>query len=252
VVSVTAYPVARKAKSFDVCNAFVKGCGGAIVLGASKLYPGAAFFYGVDASNESIWRQVQAEGRPYFYSDNAFFDETRQRYFRVAKNAPQIYGVGQSDCKRFDALGIEIKPWTSGGDHVVVAPQSSHFMAMVAGYDGEWTLDIIDAIQKRTKRRIKVRGWTSDKKHLADSIDGDLEGAHCLVTWSSAAAVTAVMRGVPVIAQGPSAASPMSGTLADIQILPKPDRYNWAGVLADNQWTLDEMADGVTWRALNA
>jgi hypothetical protein len=74
--------------------------------------------------------------------------------------------------------------------------------------------------------------------------------AHALITWSSAAAVMAVLAGVPVVTMGPCAAAPMAGDIADVENLPQPERESWAGVLADNQWTLDEMRAGKAWEAL--
>lgn len=245
---VTAYPVHGKQKAYDICKAFVDGCGGSI---DTKLQPGPAFFFGVNETNLHIWKAVLADGRDYFYCDNSFFDGARQAQFRVSKNALQHSGLGTSDGKRFKELGIELKPWTSGGDHIVVVEQSEPFMRMVVGSNVNWRVQTVDALQRLTKRPIRLRPWSPDKGKLAKTLPADLAGAHALVTWSSAAAITAVLDGVPIVTMGQCAAEPMAGSLLEIENLPRPEREEWAGVLADQQWTLAEMRSGLAWRSLN-
>lgn len=245
---VTAYPVANKRKSQEICLAFIRGCGGQI--GTDRLRDGAAVFYGVDASNESIWRQVKAQEREFYVIDNSYFDSSRQQYFRVTKNALQHSGIGTSDGQRFFSLGIPIQEWKTGGKHIVVCPQSDSFMRVMVGAGQDWMPRTLDALSKLTKREIRVRAWSPDKGALSRTLVDDLEGAHALVTWSSAAAVTAVLAGVPVVTLGQCAAEPMAGGLHEIEWLPKRDRVNWAGTLADNQWTLSEMKEGKAWSHL--
>lgn len=250
-MALTAYPVNGKKKSFDICLAFVRGAGGQI---GTALREGDAFFYGVDASNVAIWERVLSNRQPYWYCDNSYFDSSRQASFRVTRNALQHSGAGQSNGERFNALGIEIKPWRKSGSHVVVCPQSDHFMRVIAGYPGNWRDEAVAALREVTDREIRVREWSANKGALAATLEADLVGAHALVTWSSAAAVTAVLAGVPVIAMGVCAASAMgASTIADLENIPMPDdRDRWASVLADNEWSLDEFRSGAAWRSLNA
>ncbi|HWI12240.1 MAG TPA: hypothetical protein VNU48_12980 [Burkholderiaceae bacterium] len=243
---VTAYPVTGKRKSFDVCLAFARGAGGQI---AAAYRPGPAAFYGVDASNIEIWRQVRANGDDYWYIDNSVFDSARQTYFRVAKNRLQHDGIDVSDGARFRALNIPIAPWRERGEHIVLCPQSESFMRF-AGYAGDWTADTVAALRQLTDRDIHVRKWSADKGRLAATLADDLRGAHALVTYSSAAAVTAVLAGVPVVTMWQCVAAPMAGSIEQINNLPMPARENWAGVLADREWNLAEMANGTAWKAL--
>lgn len=242
---VTAYPVSGKRKSLDLCLAFVRGCGGQI---GTDLRPGPAFFYGVDESNVGVWREVLASGRDYYYCDNSYFDSARQECFRVTKNGLQHHGYGRSDGKRFRALGVEIKPWRAVGEHIVVCPQSEPFMRTMARYEGNWESEIAARLAAVTSRTLRVRSWSANKGKLAATLGQDLEGAHALVTWSSAAAITAVLAGVPVIVEGEDcAARRLSGVIDQIESLPTPERENWAGVLADNQWTPEELTNGTAW-----
>ena len=245
----TAYPVVGKRKSFDICLAWVRGCNGQI---GTNYRGGTAFFYGVDESNINVWEQVLRAKDDYIYCDNSVFDSARQQQYRVTKNRLQHSGIGTSDGARFKALDIEIKSWRTGGDHIVVCPQSDSFMRTLAGYPGNWTETVVAALKAVTKREIRVRKWSANKALLAATLEQDLQGAHCLVTWSSAAAVTAVLAGVPVIVESNDcAAKPMSGSIDDLENLPTPARENWASVLADNEWTMAEFQSGFAWRAIN-
>lgn len=243
---VTAYPVAGKRKSFDLCLAFVRGCGGQI---GATLRDGAAVFYGVDDSNVAIWRAVRKRGDDWYYLDNAYFDGARQQYFRVSRNRLQHTGIGVSDGARFSALGIEVKPWRRSGAHVVVCPQSASFMRTIAEQSSDWGAQTIARL-RHSHREIRMRPWLRDKGVSAASLPDDLRGAHALVTWSSAAAVSAIVAGVPVIVDGNDcAARVMSGI--DLEALPTPGRENWLGVLADNQFTTTEFEQGMAWEKLN-
>lgn len=259
---VIAYPVANKQKSIDICRAFVAGCGGVVTHKAAYLEKGdaPAFFYGVDASNVHIWEQVRREGRDFYYCDNSYFDATRQTYFRVTKNRIQHSGVGVSTGERFDSLNIDVQLNRHEPDgHVVLCPQSDWFMRAIVDYSAEpgaWLRDAQAHFRSSAPEHPqRIRHWEPDKAKLARSLPDDLVGAWALVTHSSAAAVTALLSGVPVFCSAHSAAYPMSSTIdrADGIMLAhweESSRRAWAGVLADNQWTLEEMRYGQCWADL--
>jgi hypothetical protein len=246
------YPTAGKPKAVEICQAFADGCGGHVVLDG-ELRDGPAVFFGVNESNAHIWRQVRAETRPFYFIDNSYFDTARHAYFRVTKDRLQHSGEGVSTGERFRALKIKVERWREPGEWVVVCPQSDDFMKMVVRHGRDWFADALADLAPY-KKRIRVRAWNRDKKAAAATLGDDLNGALCLVTWSSAAAVTALLAGVPVVAQSADcAARRMGGNIFRLDDLPRPtDREKWAGVLADNQWTVDEMRRGVAWAALCA
>lgn len=247
MVKVMCYPVVGKQKSAEICQAFAQGCGGVVVTGAATLRPGPAFFWGVDSTNVHLWRQARDEKyRDYYYGDNSYFDSSRKQYFRVTQNRLQHDGLGWSNGHRFAKLEIEIKPWQPEGKHIVVCPQSDDFMTMVVGKGLHWEKQL-----PGFTREVRLRSWSRDKTALAATLEADLVDAYALITWSSAAAITAVLNGIPVVCLGQCAASRMGGTLEGIDALPKyMNREHWAGTLADNQWTLEEMRSGECWEGL--
>lgn len=246
----TCYPVHGKLKATNICTAFAEACGGRVSM---RLQPGDAFFFGVNETNVEIWRAVCADRtRSFYYADNAYFDSARQLYFRITKNRLQHSGVGTTTGERLRAMGIQMRPWRDGGDYILLCPQSDSFMRNAVGGHTDWVPQVIKVLEHLTLREVRTRPWGADKSKLARSLDAELREAHALVTWSSAAAVTAVLAGVPIVTLGQCAAEPMAGSLTQIESLPRLDREEWAGVLADNQWTLPEIADGTAWRSLNA
>lgn len=257
-MTVNAYPVLGKQKSIDICKDFLLGCKepGQLVLGGTDLLEGDSFFYGVDSSNLHFWRQarMRRHGGSFYYCDNSYFDSARQEFFRVTKNALQHSGRGYSDGRRFAGLGIEIKPWHADGKHIVICPQSDFFMREIAGYAGNWCDDMIHRLSHISPRPLRIRMWSPDKGKLASTLPQDLEHAHCLITWSSAAAISALLTGVPVFCDQQCAAFPLSSSIdGDFERPRHPEnRLDWASVLADNQWTRMEMRVGRTWNDLHA
>ena len=249
-----AYPIPGNRKSLSICEHFTAQGRGTVALDG-RLRPGDAFFYGVDSQIEHIWHAVIADpARRYFYADNSYFDPTRQKYFRVTKGGLQHPGIGSSSGARFKNLKIPVKPWRSATPNsapIVICEQSSSFMRMPAGYGPAWLDDTLHNLYTydRQHRPIQVRPWDRDKALQSASLPEQLAGAHCLITYSSTAAITALIAGIPVISGG--AAKPLSGSIFDLENLPMgTDRERLFGILADNQFTLEEMRNGYAWQRL--
>lgn len=236
-----AYPVLGKPKSRDICAAFLQGC---------PTNAQGACFYGADQTNIDHWQRCRASGEPYYYIDNAYFDKTRGTHFRITQGAIQHNGQGQSSGERFRALALQIKPWRSDGEHIVVCPQSDAFMRDIAGLKTNWLSDAVRTMALFSNRRFKVRNWDRNKSILMATLAEDLKNAWILVTYSSAAAINALLAGIPISAAD-GAAYLMGVNIKHIEepIYPE-DRERFFGVLADNQWTLDEFRDGTAWRML--
>lgn len=248
---VIGYPIAGKQKSLVICQAFAQGCGGKVST-FSVLQHGPAFFYGVNHTNVAVWRDVVRSGREFWYSDNSYFDRCRQTFFRVTRNRLQHPGVGTSTGSRWKKLGLRVAPWRKGGRHILVCAQSDAFMDYVIGANRDWVPRTVNAISRISDRPIRIRAWNADKRAVGETLEADLADAHVLVTWSSAAAINALLNGIPVVCLGQCAAEPMSTPLLEIETPRRPDgREEWVAVLADNEWTLSEFRDGTAWRELN-
>lgn len=239
-MALTPHPVAGKRKSVDLIDAFIAG--------APKTATGAVF-YGVNESNIDAWRETLRFQRPFWYIDNSFFDKTRGTHFRVAKNRIQIDATQYtSDGSRFEALGIALHPHKTDGETIVVCPQSDSFMRDIVRYPGNWLEQKLRELNDcYPHRAVVVREWSRDKIKAAASLPQDLATAWRLVTHTSMAAVEALVHGVDVDCAGMHAI----GLWRTDREAYTEDRRKLMGVLADAQWTIEELKEGKAWQWLN-
>ena len=246
---------------------------------------GPVVMYGIQPKHFPHWLKLRLEGRDFYYIDNAYLSpgHADDRYVRITKNALQCSGYGTSDLKRLAAHEIDIKDWIdpSLGEQVNLTTGESRLRnILITCQSGWWYIQhgttlqawldrVIAEIRESTDRPIKVR-LKPKAKYLHEPntllevdwgepnsvpFEEDLAEAFCIVTHSSNTAVEAILAGVPAFVLGQSAAQPFAGN--DLKMIEAPltgygDRWNWAGVLADNQWTPKEIREGKAWSDLNA
>jgi hypothetical protein len=236
-MTLVAHPVPGKAKAVELCQAFIAG--------APKTAEGHVF-YGVKEGNRHAWQQVLRSGEPYYWIDGSYFDCTRNVRFRVTLNRQQHTGLGDSDGQRFRELRLKVLdegyPRPPGW---VVAVQQSEVFMLLAARDPHWLereLAPLRTMAMAGGAPIRLRPWTADKPEAMTTLGADLARASLLVTHSSAAAVQAVLAGVRV------KVSPMSAAYSLGPVLPSaPERQAWASVLADNEFTREELRSGYAW-----
>lgn len=231
---------------------FAKGCGGSMtpedpdVTLKRGLFPGSVALFG-SPSRWPILRKAQAERREWFYGDHGYFG--RGSYFRITRNAYQHDGTGEGNPDRWAIFNKPILPWRTRGSHILVCPNSPiHFALHGLDHDA-WLQDVRDTLRLHTDRPLRVR-W---KKNQRTYIQFDLADCWACVVFSSAAALDALIYGVPVFVTAPFAAAYRMG-LSDLSKIEAPiypdgrEPFIWA--LASQQWTLPEMVRGVAWRTL--
>lgn len=255
--SVTCYVQKHKHQSRVVLEAFAKGCGGRVIEGVTELQPGAAAFYGIMNETVPLYHAAKAAGKDVYYLDHGYF--RADRFYRATKNADQYTGTERNPkhfaYKRWRGLGIEIKPWQMNeGGHVLVTLQSLMTFEARGEDRAKWLEDVTTVLWAATHREIRVRDKPTAKKPQPLSFAEDLAGAWALVARTSNTAVEALLAGIPAFVTHSCAALPCART--DLARIEDPffpdDREDWAAALAGNQWTLEEMAGGMAWEALNA
>jgi hypothetical protein len=228
-----------------VAYAFAKGCGGTIT-DEEYLFPGPVALFGSPA-RWPLLRQAQEAGRDYYYIDHAYFN--RSKYYRITKNAYQHDGRGVSTGDRFRAFPrLAVQPWRTSGSHILICPNSSIYFALHGLDVDDWLRDVTMTLRQQTDRPIRIRWKVADCPIREDLVD-----AWAVVVFSSAAALDALIAGVPVFTLAPFAASVRMG-LSDLTRIESPfypdDRESFVSVLADHQWTIQEILKGVAWRDL--
>lgn len=176
----------------------------------------------------------------------------------VALAADGHNGAGRwpaGSAERLATLNVDLKPWRTRGEHILVCPSRGLKTSEMPQPDG-WTEWVVEKLKRYTDREIRVRphpgNWKPRTKEHAASLARDLEGAHACVIWASSAGVKSLMQGVPVIFKAPHwiCAEAAGSRLEDIESPPMPDRTPAFERLASAQWSLDEIASGAPFRAL--
>jgi hypothetical protein len=135
-------------------------------------------------------------------------------------------------------------PWKRSGRHIVIAAPTRTYARFHETRD--WIADTIDALARVTDRQLVIRD-----KETKRPLQLDLDGAHCLVTHGSIAAVEAVILGCPVVVSPDSAAALVGQTdLSKVEKPVYPDREPWLRALSYSQFSEQELVDGTLWRLL--
>lgn len=162
-------------------------------------------------------------------------------YYRWTVNAFQMQQIRECPDDRWKAMRTDVLPWQRNGRHIVIAAPTRTYARFHETRD--WIADTIDALARVTDRQLVIRDKESKR-----SLQSDLDGAHCLVTHGSIAAVESVILGCPVFVHPDSAAALVGRTdLAMIEKPVYPDRQPWLNALAYSQFNEQELVDGTLW-----
>lgn len=242
----------RESTSPRFANAFAHGCKVARIITVptfAKIEGPIALF-----GSPLAWNQIeaaQADGRDWYYGDHAFLGPRGSSY-RIARSEFQYTGTNVLDGrKRFSALKMKIQPWRKAGRDVLVCPAPAVHAALM-GFDGlKLEQEMLATLAQHTDRPLVVRY----KATSSTPIELALANAWAVVTYHSNVAIQALMVGVPVFIVCPWATTKRMGksNLAEIESPYYPDdRDAFFQTLAGHQWTMDEISNGLAWRALEA
>ena len=198
-------------------------------------------------SQQALPEILKREDQHYIVIDNGWFypaNGTQRGYFRVMIDGmlPKNVGIKES---RSEKVGVYLEPWRKQrGEHVLICMPGPHFGLPWGINVLDWEMEIVDRVQQHTDRPIIVR-----RKGATVPLETELQKAHCLVTHSSASAVQAALRGVPVFCEQTCSAVEVGCTdLSKIEEPVFPDRRQWLDNLLYQQWNLSEYNSGEAWR----
>ncbi len=163
-------------------------------------------------------------------------------YFALAKSHHSGAGTWRAGGnERWDRLGIELQPWRDGGETVILG-QRGIGEPGIASPKGWASL-----MQQQIGGRIRLHPGSGD----CTPLEADLAKAGRVVTWHSAAALQALIMGIPVFCAfqkwiGMQAATP----LAEYPKARKVDRLAMFRRLIWAQWRLDEIRSGEAFKWL--
>ena len=223
-------------------------------------------FNGRMAPNKKVWEDFHNLNKKIIVLEVGGL--VRGKTWKVAINGinrDANFGSRGNDSARANELGLTLKPWSLGGDRIIICGQhdkSNQWKDMPTM--STWLLNTIKEIRERTDMpivwrphpRCPVPGIEHEYKNVRreqpiqvrdtyDDFDFDCTGAYAVVNWSSNPATHAVMQGVPVFVGPSSLAWPVGNKdFSTIGMPKRPDRTQWLNDIAHTEWTLDEIAQG--------
>ena len=159
--------------------------------------------------------------------------------------------VGQED--RWSRLKIDVKPWRTDGDHILVLPQRGIGERGVA-MPSNWISTATKKLALVTKRPVVVKGHPGSKAatRTMQQLEPYLENCWAVVTWGSGAGIKAITQGIPVFHELPKWIGAPAAKFG-IRKLEEPylgDRSEMFHKLSWSQWTLDEISTGAPFQCL--
>ena len=178
-------------------------------------------------------------------------------YYKVSRDGFQCDGTGKPDYKRLDKVlkltGQKFRPsWreSASDSHVLICPPIVEYERVHHFAHTHWLRWVQKELQtSRFHHPVRVRYKPGDKRHTGDvvSLAEDFKNCHAVITVDSKIAVEAVLEGIPCYVTGTSPVQVFGNV--DIQSIEMPrrkgNRRKWLAILANNQWTLDEIRAGM-------
>lgn len=213
---------------------------------------------------EQIADRFEAEGGTVIVAENGYINGRHDGGWYYALAIHGHNGSGQwhvGGPERWEALGVNLKPWRTGGEHILVAPNRSFGMR---GFimPQNWGENATETLRGLTRREVRLRLHPGNGKP-AVPLERDLDRAHCVVIWSSSVGVKALIEGIPVVCCAPwwickKATLPLDayGAAIDSPIAFQCDesmdmiRQYAMEDLAWAQWSVQEIASGEPFRHL--
>jgi len=180
----------------------------------------------------------------YINRDTGNYHRDRLRFISTSWNKPHGMSDGftwNAPPDRWRRLGIEFDDWKLSGRFALMLSQHPNDYGAPSQTIWDSTRKLLEALYKVRERPHPL--VAQSPRSLAE----DLRDAHMAVTWTSTAAVEAVIAGVPTVALHPMCiASPVCSQTFDDPYF-RGDRRQWAYNLMYRQWKLNEIADGSMW-----
>jgi len=218
-----------------------------------------------------IWDECQLKNKPVVVLEVGGIK--RNETFKVGINGVNReadFANQPVDDKRWKKLNIELKPWQSTGNTIIICGQHhrSHQWRNNPSMN-LWFEQQINEIRKYTNRPILVRPhprnpigldikkWKNvsykppqrDYNTIDDTdFKETLKHTWAVINYSSNPAIIAVFNGIPVFVSEQSLCYDVGNiSLNKINNPVMPDRNNWANKLAYTEWTTEEIKQGLPW-----
>ena len=165
-------------------------------------------------------------------------------------------------------LNLELKPWRSQGNHILICLQRNGGWSMNGVDVHQWLDSTITKIRTYSDRHIIVRKHPGDKKITTSlkirhanvslspdnkSLISDLSNAWATVVYNSSPSVASLLEGVPAFLTDPVPEHSQTYGVAntDLSLIENPiinDRQHWVEKLSMCHWKFEELKSGEAWQ----
>lgn len=193
----------------------------------------------------------EAQGGTVLVAENGYCgrDTEGRQFYAIAKHGHNGSGTWpEGGPERWDALGLELKPWRAAGDHILVCP-NRHFGMKGLAMPTDWEARVVRDLRTKTKRPIRVRPHPNNAPPVRPLAE-DLVGAYAVVIWASSCGVHALLAGIPVICTSPWWICKAASFDGLKEGAPFPERRPVFERLAWAQWSVEEISRGDPFRHL--
>ena len=167
-------------------------------------------------------------------------------------------------------LNLKVKPWreTTNNKYILLLCQNLSDASLMGLDMLQWTMVTVRHLLKRTKRPIVIRNHPLAKSKVEEmfslqypmrqvgfshkTLEEDLAGAHCSISYTSGASIDSIMAGVPVITSTPYnfVYEISSNKLEEVETPKLGDRQSLLNKLAYTQWSVEDIIDGKPFKHL--
>lgn len=216
---------------------------------------------GMDCAVMYGWKRRHLLRRyPQFvYADLAYWRRDTHYRLSVGGWSPHKYVRAGLPADRLDALGVQVHPWRTGGDELLLVGASAKSMEQHGFRYMQWENAMARHLLK-LGGKVVYRPKPSDPMRTPMNLDGvgyderpineALDAAACVITHHSNTAIDALAHGVPVYCEIGAGAA-FSVARDQIPVPPQaPGREQFLADVAWLQWSVKEMESGAAWAHL--
>lgn len=205
------------------------------------------------AGNHELASRVEHEGATVLVAENGYIDAGgASPKFQVHPAGPKpehFYALSRGyhndstrlpagDPARWASFGIELKPWRTGGEYILVCPNRS-FGVPSRMMPPDWGEATAKRLRKAQPLPVRIRVHPGNNAP-ARPLSADLAGAAEVHIWSSSCGAHSLAEGIPTYCAAPYWI--LKGAMQD--------RLAAFERLAMGQWRLSEIESGEAFRAL--
>jgi hypothetical protein len=164
-------------------------------------------------------------------------------------------------------LNLNLKPWRSNGDHILICLQRDGGWSMQGVRIQQWLDNTVFKIRQHSKRKIVVRTHPGDKKINSilkinhknmvlsnnKNLTDDLKNCWATIVYNSSPSVAGVIEGIPVFLTDPQPKNSQSFEVSnvDLNLIENPvmpERQHWVEKISMSHWNFEELQSGEAWK----